>query len=54
MKPRYARGWLNLGIGHANLGKYQEACRCYLQALSLNDNATHIWYGTFMERSQLL
>ena len=22
LKPKYARGWLNLGISHANLGKY--------------------------------
>ena len=40
---RYARGWLNLGISHSNLGKYQEGARCYLQALNLNPNATHIW-----------
>jgi peroxin-5 len=24
LKPKYARGWLNLGISHANLGNYNE------------------------------
>jgi peroxin-5 len=33
LKPKYARGWLNLGISHANLGNYNEgawqpATRC--------------------------
>ena len=32
-----------MGISHSNLGKYQEGARCYLQALNLNPNATHIW-----------
>jgi tetratricopeptide (TPR) repeat protein len=43
LKPMYARGWLNLGISHANLGGYNEGARCYLQALNLNPNARHIW-----------
>lgn len=43
LKPRYARGWLNLGISHGNLGQYHEAARCYLQALALNPEARHIW-----------
>lgn len=30
-KPKYARGWLNMGISHANLSRYHEAARCYLQ-----------------------
>lgn len=59
IKPRYARGWLNLGISHANLGNYQEATKCYLQALSLNDRADHIWSYlricfTCMERFDLV
>ena len=40
---QYARGWLNLGIAHANLMNYGEAARCYLSALRLNGEATHIW-----------
>lgn len=31
LKPKYARGWLNMGISHANLSRYHEAARCYLQ-----------------------
>lgn len=42
-KPKYARGWLNMGISHANLSRYHEAARCYLQALRLNPEAGHIW-----------
>lgn len=42
-KPRYARGWLNLGISHANLGAQPSAVRCYLRALELNPGAAHIW-----------
>lgn len=37
------RGWLNLGISYANLKKYNEAVKSYLQALHLNPNAKHIW-----------
>jgi tetratricopeptide (TPR) repeat protein len=40
---RYARGWLNLGISHANLGQHGAAVRAYLRALELNPAATHIW-----------
>ncbi|KAI9922560.1 hypothetical protein PsorP6_000097 [Peronosclerospora sorghi] len=59
LKPRYARGWLNLGISHANLGNYEEATKCYLQALSLNSRADHIWSYlricfTCMERFDLV
>ncbi|RQM11590.1 hypothetical protein DD237_008429 [Peronospora effusa] len=59
LKPRYARGWLNLGISHANLGNYEEATKCYLQALSLNNRADHIWSYlricfTCMERFDLV
>jgi len=43
LRPKYARGYLNLGIAHANLNNYAEAARCYLTALQLNTNAHHIW-----------
>ena len=43
IKPKYARGRLNLGISHANMQNYEAAARCYLQALRLNPGATHIW-----------
>lgn len=43
LKPRYARGWLNMAISHGNLHNYPEAARCYLQTLSLNPNARHVW-----------
>jgi len=43
LKPKYARGWLNMAISHSNLQNYQEAARCYLQTLSLNPEAKHVW-----------
>jgi tetratricopeptide (TPR) repeat protein len=43
LKPRYARGWLNLGIAHANLGQHEAASRAYLHALGLSPSAGHIW-----------
>jgi peroxin-5 len=43
LKPKYARGWLNMAISHSNLHNYFEAARCYLQTLSLNPDAKHVW-----------
>ena len=43
LKPKYARGWLNMAISHSNLYNYNEAARCYLQTLSLNPDARHVW-----------
>ena len=43
LKPKYARGWLNMAIAHSNLHNYSEAARCYLQTLSLNSDARHVW-----------
>ena len=43
LKPRYARGWLNLGIAHANLGRPKASVRAYLRALELSPQADHIW-----------
>ena len=59
LKPKYARGRLNLGISHANLQNYGNAARAYLDALRLNPEATHIWSYlriafTCMERFDLV
>lgn len=43
LKSRFARGWLNRGIALANQSQYMESGKCYLQALSLNPDANHIW-----------
>mmetsp|Transcript_23526 Transcript_23526/g.49294 ORF Transcript_23526/g.49294 Transcript_23526/m.49294 type:complete len:657 (+) Transcript_23526:153-2123(+) len=43
LKPKYARGWLNMAISHSNMNNYSEAARCYLQTLSLNPEARHVW-----------
>ena len=43
LKPKYARGWLNMAISHSNMHNYSEAARCYLQTLSLNPEANHVW-----------
>lgn len=39
IRPTYTRGWLNLGISYANLNRYEDAARAYLQALNLNPKA---------------
>jgi tetratricopeptide (TPR) repeat protein len=39
LRPEFARGWLNLGIAHANSQQYDLAVRAYLKALSLNASA---------------
>ena len=59
LKPKYARGRLNLGISHANLQNYAAAARAYLDALRLNPDASHIWSYlriafTCMERFDLV
>merc|ERR1712146_832794 len=59
LRPRYTRGWLNLGISQANLKNEMEAAKCYIQALRLNESATHIWgylrvVFTSMERYDLI
>lgn len=41
LRPGYARGWLNLGIAHANSQQYDLAVRAYLKALSLNKSARY-------------
>lgn len=38
-RPKFARGWMNLGISYANLGEYQEAAKAYTQALHLSPDA---------------
>jgi peroxin-5 len=32
-----------MAIAHSNRQNHEEASRCYLQALSLNPGAVHIW-----------
>ena len=39
LRPRYARGWLNVGIAHTNNQQYDLAVRAYLKALSLSPTA---------------
>jgi peroxin-5 len=43
MKPRFPRAWLNMAISYSNLKEYDEASRCYLQTLALNEGATQCW-----------
>jgi peroxin-5 len=40
LRPHFARGWLNLGISFANLERYEDAAKGYIQALNLNPGAT--------------
>jgi peroxin-5 len=43
LKPQYVRALSNLGISYGNMANYTAAAQCYLKALSLNHEATHIW-----------
>jgi peroxin-5 len=43
IKPNYVRAWVNLGISHSYQNNFEEAGRFYLNALSLNPTAKHIW-----------
>lgn len=43
IKPNYVRVWVNLGIAYAYKSDYQEAARFYLNGLSFNPDAHHIW-----------
>ncbi|CAE7487929.1 PEX5 [Symbiodinium microadriaticum] len=42
LRPRYARGWLNVGIAHANSQQYDLAVRAYLKAISLCPTARYV------------
>lgn len=42
-RPRYTRGWLNLGISYANIGEHADAARAYIMAIRLNPEAMHIF-----------
>jgi tetratricopeptide (TPR) repeat protein len=37
--------WTNKGIAHSDLTEYQEAIRCFDNALELNGNNPDIWYN---------
>ena len=43
LKPQYVRALSNLGISYGNMSNYQASAQCYLKALSLNHEASHIW-----------
>lgn len=43
LKPNYVRVWVNLGIAYAYKNQYKEAARFYLNALSFNPRADHLW-----------
>lgn len=31
LRPKYARGWLNVGVSHSNMNQYEEAAASYLK-----------------------
>ncbi len=43
LKPNYVRVWVNLGIAHAYKSNYMDASKFYLNALSFNPSAEHLW-----------
>jgi len=36
LNPLYERAWYNKGVSFEKLGKYEEAIKCYDEALKLN------------------
>ncbi|CAM8984924.1 unnamed protein product [Rhodiola kirilowii] len=43
LKPNYVRAWVNMGIGYANQGSYEESIRYYVRALAMNPKADNAW-----------
>jgi len=43
IRPNLVRTWANLGMALFNLELYEDAIQQFLNALSLNPNADHIW-----------
>jgi tetratricopeptide (TPR) repeat protein len=41
--PKYAYAWSNKGLALQNLGKYEEAIRCYDEALEINPKYAYAW-----------
>lgn len=41
-RPKFVRGWRNLGIAHANSNEYEPAAKAFLQALQLNPSARYL------------
>jgi len=42
-KPNYVRAWTNLAMAHSGKRDFKSATNFYLNALSLNPEAHHIW-----------
>ena len=43
LRPNYVRTLVNIGLSHSNGKDFKAAVQCFLNALALNPNATHIW-----------
>ena len=43
MRPNYVRTIVNLGLAHNRLLDFKSAANCFLNALVLNPNVSHLW-----------
>ena len=43
LKPNFVKAWKNLGLSFNKIGNYEDSARMFLNALSLNPKAKHIW-----------
>lgn len=43
LRPNYVRTIVNLGLAHNRLNDYKSAANCFLNALVLNPNVSHLW-----------
>ena len=43
LDPYHYKAWNNKGIAYANLGKYEDACRCYNKAINVNKKYAIAW-----------
>ena len=43
LRPNYVRTIVNLGLAHNRMQDLKSAANCFLNALVLNPNVTHVW-----------
>jgi tetratricopeptide (TPR) repeat protein len=43
LRPNYVRTIVNLGLAYNRLNDLKQAANCFLNALILNPNVSHVW-----------
>ena len=51
LRPNYVRSIINYGLAKNRLGDFKAAANCFLNALVLNPNVSHVW--TYLRQSLL-